>query len=213
MMANSNPPRGCTLEEGEVKPNARMLNPNEWADIYGDQLLRYALIYVRCREIAEDLVQDTFLAALRSRDNFVGKSSEKTWLIAILKHKIIDYHRKSRRHMQLEEFNDAIVIEDGQPNGGRCIGYVRTESKSKDWRFDPALSAERRAFRTMLDKCLSQLPPRMAAAFQLREIEQLSTKEICELLDVSEKNLWVMFHRARLSLRRCIESNWLNLVN
>jgi len=194
------------LEGVGAKPDVQSVNPADWVEIYGDHLLRYALFYVRCRAIAEDLVQETFLAALQSKHNFVGKSSEKTWLIAILKHKIIDYYRKIRRSMQLEN-------EEAKENECMQIGKWKrsrkTDSESKDWHFDPALSAERKAFRATLDKCLSQLPPRMAAAFQLREIEQLNTKEICELLDVSERNLWVMFHRAKLCLRRCIELNWL----
>ena len=70
------------------------INPNKWIDLYSDYLFNYTISRVSDREIAQDLVQDTFLAALKSMKNFKGEASERTWLISILKRKIIDHYRK-----------------------------------------------------------------------------------------------------------------------
>jgi len=185
------------------------VNPVKWIDEYGNYLLCYALCYVRRQEVAEDLVQETFLAALQARSGFAGKSSEKTWLVGILKHKLIDHYRKSNRYSQLAGEIDADSLREGFVRSGTWVGFWKTGSEPKDWHLDPACNAEQSAFRAVLDSCLTQLTPRMAAAFELREIEQLSTKEICEVLAISERNLWVMLHRARQLLRRCIELKWL----
>ena len=72
-------------------------NPENWVDEYGDYLYRYALSRVKDPIIAEDLVQETFLAALKARHNFQGRSTARTWMIAILKHKIVDYIRQKVR--------------------------------------------------------------------------------------------------------------------
>jgi len=185
------------------------VNPVEWIEEYGNYLLRYALCYVRGQEVAEDLVQETFLAALQSQGSFAGKSTEKTWLVGILKHKLIDHYRKTSRYSQLEDNVEINSVKDGFVRTGRWTGFWNPGSEPQGWHLNPACTAERQAFREVLNSCLSQMTPRMAAAFQLREVEQLSTKEICELLGVSERNLWVMLHRARQLLRRCIELKWL----
>jgi RNA polymerase sigma-70 factor (ECF subfamily) len=186
----------------------QLVDPTTWVDEYGDYLLRYALSFVRDKQLAEDLVQETFLAALQSRSSFRGQSSEKTWLIGILKHKAIDHYRKTRRHSQFEDGEDA-DLQDGFVNSGKWVGFWQTGLEPRDWQFNPQRSAEQSAFRGILDGCLSQLSPRIAMAFQLREIDQRDTAEICLELNISESNLWVMLHRARLCLRRCIESHWL----
>jgi len=187
----------------------QLVDPATWVDEYGDYLLRYALSCVRDKQVAEDLVQETFLAALQARSSFNAQSSEKTWLVGILKHKAIDHYRKARRHSQFDDGEDA-GLQDGFVNSGKWAGFWQTGLEPKDWKFDPGRSAEQSAFRGILEGCLSQLSPRIAMAFQLREIEERNTKEICSELNISESNLWVMLHRARLCLRRCIESNWLN---
>ena len=187
----------------------QLSDPATWVDEYGDYLLRYALSVVRDKQLAEDLVQETFLAALQFRGSFGGHSSEKTWLVGILKHKAIDHYRKTCRQRQFEE-NEDVDLQDGFVRSGRWAGFWKTGLEPKDWKFDPGLSAEQNAFRTIFDGCLSRLSPRLANVFELREIEQLNTKQICMKLNISESNLWVMLHRARQFLRRCIELNWLS---
>ena len=93
-------------------------DPAAWVDDYGDYLLQYALSYVRDKQIAEDIVQETFLAALQSQKTFAGQSSLKTWLGGILKHKAIDYYRKTRRNFQLEEDDNTCLLEDGFVRNG-----------------------------------------------------------------------------------------------
>jgi RNA polymerase sigma-70 factor (ECF subfamily) len=185
------------------------IDPAVWVDEYGDYLFRYALSYVRDKQVAEDLVQETFVAALQFHDTFCGRSSEKTWLIGILKHKAIDYYRRNRMNNQLSDLEDVRAgISRGFLQGGKWANYWNTVLSPKDWRMDPSQSSEQNEFWTILEACLSKLPPRMARAFQLREVEQLGTKEICEILSISEANLWVMLHRSRLHLRQCFELMW-----
>src|SRR5438552_17591458 len=100
------------MAEMGPKFTEQLIDPSTWVDEYGDYLLRYALSFVRDKQIAEDLVQETFLAALQSRSAFGGNSSERTWLVGILKHKAIDHYRKARRQNQFEEGEDA-DLQDG----------------------------------------------------------------------------------------------------
>lgn len=191
------------------KSTEQLVDPATWVDEYGDYLFRYALSFVRDKQLAEDLVQETFLAALQSRSNFSGQSSEKTWLVGILKHKAIDHYRKTRKQSQLDEGEDG-ELKDGFITSGKWVGFWQTGLEPRDWKLDPARQAEASALRGILGACLAQLPPRMATVFQLREVDQKNTQEICEQLSITESNLWVMLHRARLCLRKCIELNWLN---
>jgi RNA polymerase sigma-70 factor (ECF subfamily) len=187
----------------------QLADPATWVDKYGDYLFRYALSFVRNRDLAEDLVQETFLAALQSRDSFGQQSSEKTWLVGILKHKAIDHYRKNRRLSQLESDGET-ELQDAFVRKGAFAGFWQSDRGPKSWSFDPEKGVEQQALRAILESCLERLSPRLATVFRLREIEQLETKVICSELNISESNLWVMLHRARLCLRRCIEINWLN---
>ncbi|MBZ5509027.1 MAG: sigma-70 family RNA polymerase sigma factor [Acidobacteriia bacterium] len=197
------------MEGNTRQPVKHLVDPATWVDEYGDYLLRYALSFVRDKQIAEDLVQETFLAALQSRSSFIGQSSEKTWLVGILKHKAVDYYRKTRRHTQFDANEDSDA-QDGFVKTGRWAGFWQTGFEPTNWQFDPGRSAEQNAFQGILNGCLSRLSPRLATVFELRELEQRNTKEICAELNISESNLWVMLHRARQCLRRCIELKWLN---
>lgn len=185
------------------------IDPTVWVDEYGDYLFRYALSYVRDKQVAEDLVQETFVAALQFHGTFGGRSSEKTWLVGILKHKAIDHYRRNRMNNQLSDLEDVRAgISRGFLQGGKWANYWNTVLSPKDWRMDPSQSSEQNEFWTILEACLSKLPPRMATVFQLREVEQLGTKEVCEILNISENNLWVMLHRSRMHLRQCFELTW-----
>lgn len=177
------------------------LDADAWVDRYGDALFRFALARVGNREVAEDLVQDTFLAAVRSRERFQGKSSEKTWLFGILKHKIIDHYRKSRTVIHVNDY-----IDDPE----RIDAFFNTEGgwkiQPEHWRDNPGKAHETKEFLDHLYRCLSGLPERSADAFVHREIDGLSTGEICERLNITESNCWVILHRARLLLRKCLET-------
>jgi len=178
-------------------------DPAEWVDRYGDYLFRYAMLRLRDRSTAEDLVQETFLAALKDFGSFTGKSSESTWLVGILKHKIIDHFRHQAREAPLGE-ND--LREHPDPSSFDGSGHWT--SGPADWGGNPADLYREKKFLDQLAKCLSGLSPNHANAFTLREIEGADTGEICKVLNVTETNLWVILHRARMLLRRCLEANW-----
>jgi RNA polymerase sigma-70 factor, ECF subfamily len=166
-------------------------------------LLRFALLQLRDRSAAEDAVQDTLLAALQGASRFAGQSSVRTWLVGILKHKIIDGIRKTAREQPVErsgedgaEDFDAFFSDDGhfaEPPG--------------EWA-SPERSLEERRFFEALERCLQSLPRNTASAFTMRELMGLETEEICKELGISTSNCWVMLYRARMSLRACLEQTW-----
>lgn len=180
-----------------------LLNPDVWVDRYGDALFRFAYQRVREVDIAEDLVQETFLAAMRAKDRFKGNSSEKTWLYGILKHKIIDHFRRKkhdRSDIDIEEFaeaTDKFFSDDG-----------KWRIQPTSWNINPVDAYEQKEFMDAFYQCLSEMPRRLADAFVYREVDGLSTEEICKVLDITPSNCWVILYRARMLLRRCIEINW-----
>jgi RNA polymerase sigma-70 factor (ECF subfamily) len=178
-------------------------DPSEWVDRYGDYLFRYAMLRLRDRSTAEDLVQETFLAGIKDRKSFSGNSSESTWLVGILKHKIADHFRHQAREAPLEEGD----IRE-QPDSSPFDGSGHWMNGPTDWGGNPADLYREKKFLDQLTKCLSGLSPNHANAFTLREIEGADTGEICKVLNVTETNLWVILHRARMLLRRCLEANW-----
>ena len=168
-------------------------------------LLRYALLQLRNPAHAEDAVQETLLAALEGRERFAGKSSLRTWLTGILKHKVIDHLRRSGREQQLTGSDDersetdavdALFAEDGH--------WRETPS---DWG-NPAGAFENSRFWSAFELCLQRLPARTAKVFTMREVMDLTTDEICQELGITTTNCWVMLHRARLTLRECLEMTW-----
>jgi RNA polymerase sigma-70 factor (ECF subfamily) len=191
-------------------PNpARALEPETWVNEHGDYLYSYALLRVRNRELAEEIVQETFLAALKACHNFAWQSSERTWLIGILKHKIVDHFRRSSRERPVADFEAGPSDDDLFRKSGEWVDHWTREGGPKEWTDDPSQLVEQKEFWEVFNRCLAQLPPRLAEAFTLREIDGLSSEEVCEILSVTPNNLWVMLHRARALLRRSLEMNWL----
>jgi RNA polymerase sigma-70 factor (ECF subfamily) len=182
-------------------------DPAEWVDRYGDYLFRYAMLRLRDRSTAEDLVQETFLAALKNRASFSGNSSEPTWLVGILKHKILDHFRHQAREAPLGD-ND--LREHPDPSSFDGSGHWTTGPGA--WGGNPADLYREKRFLDQFTKCLSGLSPNHANAFTLREIEGEETADICKVLNVTETNLWVILHRARMLLRRCLEASWFGKI-
>jgi RNA polymerase sigma-70 factor (TIGR02943 family) len=176
-----------------------------WVEEHGDCLYRYALTRVRKPEVAEDLVQETFLAAVRAYDKFGGRSSVRSWLCGILKHKIIDHYRKAGRETS---FTDLEFLSDELSEKFVPQGFWRHEIGPADWHSDASEVMEQSEFWQTMQRCLAKLPARIANVFSMREMEDIPSKEICALLSISESNLWVMLHRARMALRECLELNW-----
>jgi len=194
--------------EPAVKEGER-IDPERWVETHGDALYRFALLRLRDPKAAEEIVQETFLAALQSRDRFLGQSSERSWLIGILKHKVIDHFRKNRRERPVDDIGSFEEEIEGlfDENGH----WKRDETGPCEWAADPALLLERKEFWSAMERCLSKLPGRMASAFSLREIDDIDSREVCETLAISASNLWVLLHRARLQLRKCLEVHFFGI--
>ncbi len=181
-------------------------SPELWLTLHGDILYRYGLARVGDREVAEDLVQETLLAALKAKNNFSGKSKEQTWLIGILKHKIIDYFRKASRE-QAQEYDDSL------PNDKEDDYFDQQGSWQVDFSHwsKPDQSMQQEQFMQVLHQCIAQLPKRMAQLFVMSEFEGMKSKDICELMSLSSmSNLWAIQSRARVQLRHCLDINWIN---
>jgi RNA polymerase sigma-70 factor, ECF subfamily len=189
------------------------LDPTDWLGEHGDYLYRYALMRVRDAAAAEDLLQETLLAAMGSYQAHEGRSSERTWLVGIMKHKVVDHFRRLARtrvfHLSNEEGNDSDWFE----TEGAWRGHWREDQAPVSWPVNAVKLLESREFWETLDRCLKRLSPQMAAAFTLREIDDLSSEEICEVLNVTPNNLWVILHRSRAKLRHFLEAEWFRGVN
>jgi len=168
------------------------------------QLLRFALMQLRDRGAAEDAVQETLVAALQGAASFAGQSSVRTWLIGILKHKIIDHLRRTAREKPLEGLPEELDLSDFEAAFAED-GHWR--EAPADWG-NPDQSLEQNRFFQALERCLEGLPTNTARAFMLREVMGLETAEICKELQISASNCWVMLYRARMSLRECLDMNW-----
>lgn len=181
------------------------LDPNKWLDCHGDYLYRYALVRVREATLAEDLLQETLLAAVGAYKGHAFRSSERTWLVGIMKHKVIDYFRRTARNAEFQSSPDDHDEIEWFEQSGPGRGHWREGHAPISW---PIHALESREFWETFEHCLSKLPPQMSIAFTLREIDGLRSTEICEILDITPNNLWVLLHRSRSKLRQLLEANW-----
>jgi RNA polymerase sigma-70 factor (ECF subfamily) len=183
----------------------RSVNPGEVEQFRG-YLMRYALLQLRDQAAAEDVVQETLLAAVQGGDRFSGRSSVKTWLTGILKHKIVDQVRRQSREQPFiqsaeddrseAEIVDALFKADGH-----------WQNMPANWG-NPDNALENKQFWDTFEACAKVMPRKTARVFMLREVLELSTEEICKELDITATNCWVMLHRARLILRECLQAKW-----
>ena len=179
------------------------VDPESWVDEYGDYLYRYAVSRLRDESIAQDVVQETLLAAFKGAKTFSGNSTEKTWLVGILKHKIVDYIRKASRERSYEDVSLAEgQVDDFFDRKGRW------KTGSSEWIIHPRKAFEQKEFWDAFECCLGYLQERLRSVFVLRELEGLSAEEICKELNITSTNLWVMLYRARARLKECLEENW-----
>ncbi|WP_372753406.1 sigma-70 family RNA polymerase sigma factor [Mariniflexile sp.] len=178
------------------------INPNKWIDLYSDYLYNYTISRVGDRAIAQDLVQDTFLAALKSMKNFKGEASERTWLISILKRKVIDHYRKINSNKGKAEVR--ISYNDDSETEGDWL-----EERVAD-PFDKTAedSMQNEELGDAIYNCLSKLPEKQADVFRMKTIEGLETEVICNELNITASNLWVIIHRARTAMADCLKENW-----
>jgi RNA polymerase sigma-70 factor (ECF subfamily) len=199
---------GQALPEEGAKEAPGLSDPERWVELHGDYLFRYAMMRLRDATKAEDAVQETFLAALKGGKSFAGRSAEKSWLVGILKNKISDYYRKASRETS---FTDMEFYSDEEsdcfvPEGLFKDGWIH-ELGPQEWS-NPGASLDSEMFWQTFRDCSNKLPKKVGTVFTLREVDDIEGKEICAMLNISESNLWVMLHRARMALRRCMEANW-----
>ena len=203
-----NPRQSESRTQCERSGSAPKLDPESWVEQYGDVLLGFAAARVRDRAIAQDLVQETFLAAIKAREGFAGRSSERTWLFGILRNKLTDYYRLQSREVAIADLESPLPEEQGAfgTRGLGKDGWVMSLAP-KAWE-TPEGTLVSKEFQEVFKSCLSGLPHKIARAYLMREIDDVSSEEICKDLKVSPNNLWVMLHRARMGLRRCLEVHW-----
>jgi len=178
---------------------------------YRDYLYRYALLRLRDEARAEDVVQETLLAALQADNAFAGRSSVKTWLTGILKHKIIDVYRRQARERPVE-----LQEEDGDTLTDEAFSglYFEAGTEKEHWRAAPAIwanpeqSFEQKRFWEVFDQCAERLPKKAARVFSMRELMGMETEDICQELGITSTNCWVLLYRARMNLRQCLETRW-----
>jgi len=196
-----------STETSSLATDTSPIDPDEWVDKYSDKLYAYALQTTRDSALAEDLVQETFLAALGNVQQYQGRSQEGTWLFGILKHKIMDAFRKKARKLEdevedLEQTMDRVLFrEDG--NSWRV--------PPAKWNLNPYQALERQEFVAILEKCIEYLSKGVWQVYTLREIVGYSSQEVCDTLKIQPNNLWTRLHRARSSLRRCLEKYWFEM--
>lgn len=170
-------------------------------------LYRYALLQVRDANRAEDVVQETLLAAIEGGERYAGRASVKTWLTGILKHKIIDLFRKQSRETQVPDTPDG---EDEREFTDRYFDQARTDhwhTFPPTWQ-DPVRSFEQKRFWEVFERCNTRLPDQTARVFAMRELMGMDTGDICKELGISSTNCWVILYRARMNLRECLEATW-----
>ncbi len=179
-----------------------VLEPEKWVVKYADYLYNYAITRVDNQEIAKDLVQETFLSGVKGKDSFRGQAAERTWLVSILKRKIIDYYRKINSAKAQKEVK-MNFYEDGEQKGN----WIE-ERAPQTWGNDADRSIENSELKDTLDRCIDNLPEKYRIVFMLKTVQRYETEEICNELDITPSNLWVIIHRARTQLRKCMEENW-----
>lgn len=178
-------------------------DPSLWVEKYGDYLMRYAQLRLKNYASAEDAVQETFLAGVKGLDRFDGRVEVKYWLRGILRNKIVDYIRKAVREQPVEDPESYEL-----PQSTRMKVFGIPTSNPVPWEFDVHQAFDEKEFWRIFRECTDALQGNIQRAFVLKELEGLATPEVCKVLDISPNNLWVMIHRARNQLKKCLEQKW-----
>lgn len=177
------------------------LQPQLWVSRHADYLYSYALSRLQEEETARDLVQETFLAALEKTGNFRGDSSERTWLTAILKYKVIDVYRKQAR--------SAGTVEPEAEFFDPELHHWKKEHWPQPFGVEDHDPLHNKEFMGVLQKCMQRLPPLWLSVFRMKHLDEEGTEQICEALRLTSANFWVIIHRAKVNLRSCLQKNWL----
>ncbi len=176
-----------------------------WVQEHSDELFRYALKRVQEEALCKDLLQETFLAAWRNRDGYKGDASVKNWLFVILKSKIADHYRKS----YTRNVSGTINQEDSESAFFDEEDHWRKGMYPQRWTVDFSNQAEAKEFQVVFRSCGKKLKVLQHAVFVMKYVDDLSSKEICKVLNLTPSNYWVLLHRAKVQLRACLEKNWI----
>ncbi|HSR60320.1 MAG TPA: sigma-70 family RNA polymerase sigma factor [Robiginitalea sp.] len=184
--------------------NANSLEPEHWVDRYADYLYNYARARVNDAELAKDLVQDTFIAGLQSAPHFKGNAAERTWLVAILKRKVIDQYRRAN-----SQKGQAEVRMEFSPHLEESGNWLEQMAADPDSTLEND-AIENEELGLAIQRCLTVLPERQARVFTMKTIQGMETEDVCKELGINPSNLWVMIHRARTALMECLNQVWFN---
>lgn len=175
----------------------------KWVRMYTRDLLAWALRKTSDRQLAEDLVQDTFLAAAESRSSFQGDSQVKTWLLGILKNKIAEYYSRTLR----KYVGRPLPLEDLSAYF-KAGGHWTKSARPHAWTGEAEQLTDIPEFNRILDRCIDHLPEVMNACIRLKFLDEKKGEEICQELQISATNYWQLIRRAKLRLRDCLEKHW-----
>lgn len=191
---------------------ANILTPKDWVKNYADYLYNHALYKTRNSALSEDLVQDTFVSAYKGKDKFKGIASEKTWLVTILKNKIIDHYRKAstRKQINISQLGDAAdYFFDTAGDDGAANSWNKNTAPAA-MQTDGLNLTEQNELNDILLSCFDKLPEKWSEISKMKLVDDASTEEITETFEISKSNFWVILHRAKLQLRDCLQHNWVN---
>ncbi|WDE95487.1 sigma-70 family RNA polymerase sigma factor [Lentisphaera profundi] len=175
-------------------------DPEFWVEEYSDYLFGFA--YSRLNDVhkSEDVLQETFLSAVKSIEKYDGRVPIKFWLRGIMKYKILDSIKRDLKEIDLDSFPevDSRVF--------KTMGIF--SRKVVDWDFDPLQSFEKDEFWQIFRSCLEKVKDPLRAIYMMKEIDNVDTKTICDQFEISQANLWVITHRVRKSMKLCLNKNW-----
>jgi RNA polymerase sigma-70 factor (ECF subfamily) len=182
------------------------LKPEQWVAAHADYLYAFAFLRIAEPELCKDLVQDTFMSAIKNHGSFKGNSSERTWLTAILKNKIIDLFRKRAAELLISDMADKEPFDSFFETNG----HWKHKHEPQSWGMEEVNYIENKELKTILEKCIQKLPALWALVFRMKYMDEEDSKKICKKLGLTTSNLWVIIHRAKVNLRACISKHWTN---
>ena len=184
------------------------LRPAEWLKNYGDYLYSLAFLKVSSKETAEDLVQDTFISAYKAKDSFREDSSEKTWLAAILKNKIIDHYRKKDVLKDAVSYITNTESEFDSHFFNENNGHWLDSAAPASWNETADKKFNQLEFNKILQYCIQKMPPKLVPVFMAKFLDEEDSEVICKVFNISSSNYWVILHRAKVLMRTCLEKKW-----
>jgi RNA polymerase sigma-70 factor (ECF subfamily) len=191
-----------------MSAESAILKPGAWVNTYADYLYSLALIKVNSIETAEDLVQETFLSAFKAKDTFKNDSSEKTWLTAILKNKIVDHYRKKDVLKEVASYISDTERGFDEHFFNEYNGHWLKESGPMEWKELADAKLNRNEFNKVIQYCIQKMPSKLVPVFVAKFLEEAESEIICKEFNISSSNYWVIIHRAKVLIRSCLEKNW-----